>query len=166
LFAPSSRLSPCQKRSRTHRRRPIFLAPPLSSAVRSRTPPSAPNQRRPYTPSTPLVLPRRPHTAALPPDPAGTGRQQHRRPVQGQPAAGARRGLLRPGHRPATLGRGPGEPGTPPPAKPRRRRPPIPAAGEVQAAQGPHCRNLFLSRVFYVNEGHMRKLLKFFRGPL
>jgi hypothetical protein len=46
-------------------------------------------------------------------------------PAQDTSSTAARRGLLRPGRRPATLGQGPGKPGTPPPAKPRRRRPPI-----------------------------------------
>jgi hypothetical protein len=112
----------------------LAAAHPVRRCTRRAPPPNSSSRAKPAPPnllSPSLLLPRRRHTTAWPPDTAATGHQQHRRPVQGQPAAGAHRGRLRSRRRPATLGRGPGEPGAPPPAKPRRRRPPIPAAGEV-----------------------------------
>jgi hypothetical protein len=91
-FAPSSRLSPCQKRSRTHRRRPIFPASPLSSVVRSPNPAFRAKPPSPlhscYSPSPPSMpphrrlaaRPRRHRTPAAPA--AGPGPARRRRPAR------------------------------------------------------------------------------------
>jgi hypothetical protein len=88
--------------------------------------PLPPPQRRTTCFPSSLLLPRRLHTAAWPPDPAGTGHQQHRRPARPSPAWSppcdpwARSGEARD----ASSGQAPSSPATN-----------FAAAGEVQAAK-------------------------------
>jgi hypothetical protein len=74
--------------------------PILSAAARGgrrrRAPFPAPNQHHPTCYSPSLVLPRRLHTVARLPSPAGAEQQRRRRPDQSQHAADARQPLLEP----------------------------------------------------------------------
>jgi hypothetical protein len=96
------------------------------------------------------------------PSPADDVQQRTRRDRLLQAAGAALPSPVKASHRPNKVS---GSPGSCPPAKSGRRRPPIPPPTRSRPARGPNCCDCNLFRVFCVKEGHTCEVGKNPEGP-